>query len=124
MSGQRQASKVDPVLQRMLDRRGAASSPVEAVFTLRTAKAAKPAPSPTHVEATVRRLLRRVEARVGVAPVAVNVFRNLGAFAVVAPPRFVRALAAQAEVTSATANRQPRSMFVPPRSKRPCRRVS
>ncbi|OFX27618.1 MAG: hypothetical protein A2Z07_11165 [Armatimonadetes bacterium RBG_16_67_12] len=118
-SARRQAIKVDPELQRQLDQRAAGAGPVEAVFTLRQEKTTKRAASPGHIEAAVRRLLRRVEAQVGEAPQDFNVFRNLGAFVVVAPARFVSVLAAQVEIATATANRQPRSMIIPPRGKRP-----
>lgn len=115
----RRSAKVDPELRRQLAHRGAGAGPVEAVFTLRQEKTAKRAASPARIEAAVQRLLRRVEAQVGEAAQDVNVFRNLGAFVVVAPPRFVSALAAQAEIATAAANRQPRGMGIPPKGKRP-----
>ncbi|MDR7419259.1 MAG: hypothetical protein QN178_10160 [Armatimonadota bacterium] len=114
----RQHPRVDPELLRQLDQHAADARPVEAVFTLRGGKTARSAKA-DETEAAVRRLLRRVEAEVGVPPVNYNVFRNLGTFVVVASPEFVRALAAQGEIATATANRQPQSMVIPPRARRP-----
>jgi hypothetical protein len=113
----RQTQKIDPELLRQLDERAALAEPVEAVFTLKPTRAAG-APE-TETEHTVRELLRRVQAQVGEAPADYNVFHHLGAFVVVAPARFVRELMAQDEIATATANRQPQSMVIPPRGKRP-----
>jgi hypothetical protein len=113
------AQRVDPELLRQLDEHEASSRPVEAVFTLKTGRGALRAAKGDETEAAVRRILDRVEAQVGVPPDDSNVFRHLGAFVVVASPRFVRALMAQDEIATATANRQPTSMIIPPRGKRP-----
>jgi hypothetical protein len=114
----RRAQRVDPELVRQLDEREASARPVEAVFTLRPGRGARRAGTPGDTEATVRRILDRVEADVGVAANDYNVFRHLGAFVVVAPPRFLRALMVQDEIATATANRQPGSMVIPPQGKR------
>ncbi|MDR7548305.1 MAG: hypothetical protein QN149_13640 [Armatimonadota bacterium] len=114
----RAAQKIDPELLRQLDEHAASAEPVEAVFTLKPALATRAAGA-GETERTVRELLRRVQAQVGEAPADYNVFRNLSAFAVVAPARFVRELMAQDEIATATANRQPQSMVIPPRGKRP-----
>jgi hypothetical protein len=112
-------ARVDPELLRQLDDTSAGTKPVEAVFTLKPGRRSRTTPAGADTEAAVRRLLRRVETRVGVSPHDCNVFRNLEAFLVVAPPRFVRELMAQDEIATATANRQPRSMIIAPRGRRP-----
>jgi hypothetical protein len=119
MGRKRQTQRVDPELLRQLDAPSAASGPVEAVFTLKSGRGSARPSRPTETEAAVRRLLDRVAAEVGVAPSRSNVFRHLDAFVVVAPARFVRTLMAQDEIATATANRQPSSMAIPPRSRRP-----
>jgi hypothetical protein len=113
-----QAQKIDPELLRQLDERAASAEPVEAVFTLKSSPAGRTA-GEDEIERTVRGLLRRIEAQVGEAPADYNVFRNLSAFVVVAPARFVRELMAQDEIATATANRQPQSMIIPPRNRKP-----
>jgi hypothetical protein len=109
---------VDPELLRQLDERATGAGSVGAVLTLRPARAAQKT-GPNDTEAIVRRLLQRVKEQVGMAADDYHVFRNLGSFVVVAPPQFVRALIAQDEIASATANRQPQSFAIPPRGKRP-----
>jgi hypothetical protein len=114
----RQTARVDPELLKQLGEQAARARPVEAVFTLKAGRANRAAKA-SDTEATVRRLLQRVQAEVGVAPADYNVFRHLDAFAVVASPEFVRVLMVQDEIATATANRQPESMVIPPRARRP-----
>jgi hypothetical protein len=86
-----------------------ADGDVEAVFSLRDA-----ASSPEDTEARVRELVARVEDQVGSAPRQLNIFRNIGSFAVAAPARFVRAMLDQGEIDTATANRQSEDLFIRP----------
>jgi hypothetical protein len=115
----RNNQRIDPELLRQLDEHAAAGRPIEAVFTLRTGRSVQKAGKATDTRSAVEALLQRVEAQVGVGPDEYNVFQNLGAFVVVAPPRFVRELMSQDEIATATANRQPSSMMIPPRDKGP-----
>jgi hypothetical protein len=78
---------------------------VEAVVTLRPDEAADSVPV-EQIDRISRDVVERVERKIGVSPERVNVFRNLGSFAVAADPRFVKELLAQPEVETAIANRR------------------
>lgn len=108
--------KTDPELRRQLKAENSDQGLVEAVFTLRssTLKTA----TPTHVEELTHQVLDRVADEIGVEAKEINIFRNLGAFAVSAPPNFIRALLTEPEIASATANRQQESLMIPPHRKR------
>jgi hypothetical protein len=110
--------RVDPELTRQLEQGAATNGPVEAVFTLRCEKSAREFLSPEETVTLAQRLLKRVSEETREEPQAVNVFRNLGSFVVVAPSRFVRRLLDQAEISSAVANRQPGDSLIRPRRKR------
>jgi len=111
-------AKIDSALATALDAAGAPDEMVEAVVRLHPdAKAGYLEPEVT--EARARELLERVQGDVGVDPKAVNVFRNLGSFVVVAAAPFIRALVSQPEVASAVANRQRGSGMIKPVNKRP-----
>jgi hypothetical protein len=97
--------KVDPELRRQLDAARDDADLVQAVLALRPPSGARAAPSPEETEATVARLLERVRRETGLDPRDYNVFRNLGAFVIAGSARLVRALMAQEEVASASANR-------------------
>lgn len=112
----RQRSKVDPELVRQLDRAAQAVDPVQAVFTLRTS--GRPLP-PDRVTSIVHQLVERASAATGQPKVDLNVFSNLGAFAISAPPDVIRTLLAEPEIATATANLQPNTALIPPRRKRP-----
>ena len=116
MSKKQTRVKTDPELRRQLKAENSDQEMVQAVFTLRTStlKAA----TPTNVEEVTHEVLNRVADEVGVEAEEINIFRNLGAFAVSAPPDFIRALLTEPEIASATANRQQESMMIPPVKKR------
>ena len=118
MAGARK-TKVDPKLIVELERAGRAGDTVQAVFSVRTPAAAsrgRPAPSTQQI---VSRVMRRVRTQTGESPEGVNVFHNVGAFAVEATALFIRALLEQGEIASAVANRQPVGARIPPHRKRP-----
>lgn len=105
----------DPVL---LERIGAAGrhKSIDAVFTLRLP--AGKAPAPASVEKLARRVLDRVAAAAGVTYGDLNVFSNLGAFAISAEPAFLQALIGEPEIAAATASRRGKQMMIRPRRKR------
>lgn len=112
-------AKIDPTLLRQLDeaersRRASGASDVQAVFALAGSDAAGGVPTREGTRRTVEAVLDRARAASGAAPTDVNVFANLGRFVVAAPPAFLRAVAAQPEVSTATANRRSGSMRIPP----------
>jgi hypothetical protein len=98
--------KADPVLRELLQITALSTATIEAAVSLRQ-------PSPTLLftpEETVRvteALIESVGKEVGDAPAQLNVFRNIGSFAIAARPAFIRALLARDEVERAMANRQP-----------------
>lgn len=108
--------KTDPLLKLQLDNHNSDQGLIEAVFTLRTPKEKNL--SPASVEELTYKVLDRVADQVGVEAKEINIFRNLGAFAVSAPPDFIRALLTEPEIASATANRREESMIIPPQKKR------
>jgi chaperonin cofactor prefoldin len=96
-------ARLRPELEAQLRRAESCNEPIQAVFTLQ--ERGKAAAQPEETEARVKRLIQKVTAEVGERPDETNVFRNLGRFVVQASARFVRALAGQEEIASATANR-------------------
>ncbi|MFZ4664549.1 MAG: hypothetical protein ACOYNY_46580, partial [Caldilineaceae bacterium] len=107
--------KVDAELRRQLEQAPALQSSVEAVFTLRQAKSLTG--TPQRVEETVNELLSRAMEETGLQPDDMNVFRNLGAFVIVAPASFINALLKAPEITRATANRQSDDLEIQPGKK-------
>lgn len=112
MSKKRTRVKTDPELLRQLETKSANQELVQAVFTLRLST--RKTVNPTNVEALTNEVLDRVADEIGVEAEEINIFRNLGAFAVSAPPTFIRALLTEPEIATATANEQPESMFIAP----------
>lgn len=100
--------RIDPELKRQLE---SSSGPVEAVFTLRLPLGAAPA---DEVERSTRELLRRVQDRTHARTNAVNIFKNLGSFAISADAEVVRGLMQESEIASAAANRHPSALQIPP----------
>jgi len=96
-------TKADPELLKQIRAAARAERPVEAVFTLRLPK--RVGTGPGRIEDLARKILDRVAHTAGVGALEVSVFANLGAFAVSAPPKFVRALLKEPEISSAVANR-------------------
>jgi hypothetical protein len=116
MRTKRTQAKTDPVLKRQLEAEKSDQELVQAVFTLRTSTL-KTA-TPTNVEELTHEVLDRVADEIGIEAEEINIFRNLGAFAVSAPPNFIRALLTEPEIATATANQQQESMMIPPLKKR------
>jgi hypothetical protein len=113
-------TRVDPELIAQVSAAATgAQSLVEAVIRVRPENPAEPAASPERTEEIARQLVERVGRETGVPAERVNVFRNLGTFAVAAPPEFVKALYRQPEVASAMANRPRGRALIPPVAKRP-----
>lgn len=112
-------TKVDPELIRQMDTESASSHPVEAVFMLRPEDPSHVVNAPEVTAELAKKVLDRVKHHTGISPDAVNIFRNLGSFVVVALPRFLHVLMQQPEIASAVANRQPGSAVIPPINKRP-----
>jgi hypothetical protein len=111
--------KIDPELLKQIDAVAAGGEPVGAVVMLRPDAPAQISASANRAEELTRRVLQRVEERVGSGANQVNVFRNLGIFAVSANPDFLRELLKQPEVASAMAHGQPSEAYIPPRDVKP-----
>ena len=116
MSKKRSRVRTDPELKRQLKAEHSEQEMVQAVFTLRLSS--RRAVKPTHVEELTNEVLDRVADEVGVEAQEINIFQNLGAFALSAPPNFIRALLTEPEIATATANQQTESMMIPPLRKR------
>lgn len=108
---------VDPELTRQLTEADDEGM-VEAVVRLKPTSGAASA-EPDETERLTHQLMARVQRSAGQQENEVNVFRNLGSFAVSARPAFLKKLIAQPEVAAAVANRQPGSGSIPPVAKRP-----
>jgi hypothetical protein len=113
--------EIDAELLRQLEAAAAQHTPVGVVVSL------QPGPSRTaipaeEVEPVVRGVLKRVGEEIGAAPGQVQIFRNLGAFALSAPAPFVRKLLDQEEIASATANRQSEDLLIHPVSSKEVKR--
>ena len=116
MSKKRSRVRTDPELKRQLKAENSDEELVQAVFTLRLPS--RRAVKPKNVEELTQQVLDRVADEVGVQAEEINIFRNLGAFALSAPPNFIRALLTEPEIATATANQQTESMMIPPQRKR------
>ena len=101
-------TKADPELLKQIKAAARSEEPVEAVFTLRLPK--RVGTGPERIEELARKILDRAAQAAGIGAVEVSVFANLGAFAVSAPPKLVRALLKEPEISSAVANRPIGSM--------------
>lgn len=109
---------VDPELTRQLTEAGDEGM-VEAVVRLKPQTSGAASAEPDETERLTHQLMERVQRSAGRQENEVNVFRNLGSFAVSARPAFLKTLIAQPEVAAAVANRQPGSGSIPPVAKRP-----
>jgi hypothetical protein len=99
------AARIDPELLRQLDEVGAGAAPVGAVVYLRPPKG-QAALSSDDLEQVTKTVLQRVAKNTGEKPDDFNLFKNLGMFAVVGRPAFLRELVKQPEVKSAVANKK------------------
>ena len=104
--------EIDPELQRQLTEAPAAT-PVEATVTLDPGSGRAYIPE-DEVVPKVADILHQVGREVGLAHEDVNVFENLGSFAVRACPAFLEALLKRPEVASAMANVQSEDMRIRP----------
>jgi hypothetical protein len=102
--------RIDPDLLSQIDAAEAGGgrdpAPVQAVVYLKPPDPAQHTVPPDELPGVVAELLSRVERKVGRSAGRHNTFRNLGSFAVEAPPEFIRELIHQPEVASAVANRR------------------
>ena len=111
-------TKTDPVLLEQIAAARRRKS-IDAVFTLRLPR--RKVVEPGRIENLARKILDRVAAAAGVTYGEVNVFGNLGAFAISAEPAFLRALIREPDIAAATASRRGKDMLIRPRRKRPVR---
>jgi hypothetical protein len=109
--------RTDPELRRQIEAAAGTGRPVAAVYTIRAGPEALPGPD--QVEARVARLLDKVRAQTGQQPADVQVFGNIGSFAVSAPAEFVDRLAQQPEVVTATASQPAEDVLIRPVRRRP-----
>jgi hypothetical protein len=109
--------RADPQLRRQIEEAAERGKPVAAVFTIQTDPAAPPPPS--EVEARVARLLEKVREQTGQQHDEVQVFGNIGSFAVTGPAEFVAGLARQPEVASATSSEPEEDILIRPIRRRP-----
>ena len=116
MSRKRPSAKTDPKLLRQIED---ADGPVEVICTLKPADPAQPGVPPDQAEPLTYEVLDRVREQTGLGARDVNVFRNLGSFVVSAEGPFLKALLAQPEIASATANRQGQPLLIGPRKVKP-----
>jgi hypothetical protein len=94
------------------DEAAEARQPVAASFTLRLDP--RSPPSPDEVESQVARLLARVAGQTGQQPFDVQVFGNIGSFAVSAPAEFVEQLARQPEIDTAMPSQPAEDVLIRP----------
>ncbi|HVH06791.1 MAG TPA: hypothetical protein VNE71_12410 [Myxococcota bacterium] len=104
--------RVDSALLRELAEAERASARAQAVVTLRRPDPAQ-LPTPEQTEAAARRVIEHAATETGERPAALNVFRNLNAFAVEASAAFIRSVLTREEVQSARSNRAPESGRMP-----------
>src|SRR4051812_47937122 len=110
-------SEIDPELRRQLTD-SSASAPIEATVTLDPGPGRKYIPE-DEIGPKVKEILHAVGREVGQSHEDVNVFENLGSFAVRAGAAFVAALLKRPEVASATANQQSDDLLIRPVQKDP-----
>lgn len=97
-------TKTDPELIRQIDSAAAANDPIQAVFSLDLP--IRKLADPKQVEETATQVLSRIERESGLKPKELNIFRNLGSFAVSANPSLIRKLIDAPEIASAIANKK------------------
>lgn len=110
--------KIDPDLTAELKSHADDLKPVAAVFTLDTGPSRSFIP-PDEVKATVNKILESVAKESGRAPLQVNVFKNMGAFSVLADAPFMRGLLDRDEIATATANQKSEDLLIRPVASRP-----
>ena len=112
-------TKIDPELTRQLDQAAVTNAPVQAVLKLRPPQATQLVASPEHTTELANQVVKRVSDKLGQQANRMTLFRNLGSFAIDAPPKFLRELLDQPEIAAASANRQPDSAYIAPMNPRP-----
>jgi hypothetical protein len=103
--------RVDEMLLRELAEAERVSAKAQAVVTLR--RPGTGVPTPEQTEAAAQRVIEHAASDTGERPAALNVFRNLNAFALEASPAFIRSVLGREEVQSARSNRAPSSPRMP-----------
>jgi len=103
---------IDPELRKQLAK-VPATELVEATVTLDAGPARAYIPS-DEVKSQVREILREVGREVGEAYEDMNVFENLGSFAIRARPALLKALLKRPEVAAAMANLQGQDLLIRP----------
>lgn len=99
--------KRDPELMQQIESARGTGQPVEAVVMLRSDSHSRIVPAPEEVSRLTADVLQRVTDAVGSRPHEVNIFQNLGSFALSASPEFLQKLLKQPEIASIMANRLP-----------------
>ncbi len=120
LGGGKNCIKIDPELLKQINSVADSQEPVEAYVMLRPDDPAQVSASANRAEELTRQVLQRVEERVGSGANQVNVFRNLGVFAVSAKPDFLRELLKQPELASAHGSSATEA-YIPPRDVEPVR---
>ena len=100
-------TRTDPELLKQMEAKAAGRDSIEAVFSLDLPL--KKLLDPSVVEETTRKVLKRAEKSAGSKPKGVNVFKNLGSFAVSADASFIQEVIDDPDIASAVANEQPES---------------
>ncbi len=90
---------------RQINSAGTSNGSIQAVFSLDLPL--KKLLDPDLVEETANQVLKRAEKEAGCKPKSVNVFKNLGSFAVSADASFIRTIIDDPDIASAVANNQP-----------------
>ncbi len=101
----RKKTKTDPELTRQLNAKSAGKESIGAVFSLDLPL--KKLLDPNVVEETTNNVLKRAEKSAGSKPRDVNVFKNLGSFAVSADASFLQEVIDDPDIASAVASSQP-----------------
>lgn len=100
--------KTDPELLRQIDKVDENNDSIQAVFSLDLPM--KQLLDPKQVEETTNQVLERAEKEAGSKPKDVNIFKNLGSFAVSADASFIRKIIDDPDIASAVANKQPKKI--------------
>jgi hypothetical protein len=98
-------TRIDPELLRQINSAGTNNGSIQAVFSLDLPL--KKLLDSDLVEETTNQVLKRAEKEAGCKPKGVNVFKNLGSFAVSADASFIRTIIDDPDIASAVANNQP-----------------
>ncbi len=104
--GVNKRKKTDPELLRQINDVADNNDSIQAVFSLDLPM--KKLLDPRQVEETAYQVLDRAEKEAGSKPKDVNIFKNVGTFAVSADASFIRNIIDDPDISSAVANKQPK----------------